>query len=90
MSNYQGPATLIVGAIEISVVATLSGDRSGGAGAWGGSVQTEGAADGLYEPSADDGMRIRLPDGREGSVLATRTAIGSGRMRISGSGDIPF
>ncbi|MFF2525821.1 hypothetical protein [Streptomyces liangshanensis] len=35
-------------------------------------------------------VTIRLPDGQEGVVVATTTAIGSGRLRISGNGVIPF
>lgn len=90
MSNYQGPATLIAGDSSIEVVATLSGSRSGDVRQWGGSAQTDEVAEGFFAAMEGGGVTIRLPDGREGEVVATHTAIGSGRLRISGNGVIPF
>ncbi|MEE1801822.1 DUF4873 domain-containing protein [Streptomyces sp. NPDC101062] len=90
MSNYQGPATLVAGASEIQVEATLSGSLDGETWQWGGSVQT-GDAEEAAGPALDSAdLRIRFPDGREGPVVATHTAIGSGRLKVSGSGEIPF
>ncbi|MFJ4919467.1 DUF4873 domain-containing protein [Streptomyces sp. NPDC088725] len=89
MSNYQGPATLVAGDSEIEVEATLSGSRAG-AVQWGGSVQTGGTTADFFAAMEKDDVRIRLPDGREGAVAVTHTTIGSGRLRVSGSGAIPF
>ncbi|MET9480571.1 DUF4873 domain-containing protein [Streptomyces sp. SID3212] len=90
MSNYQGPATLIAGDSAIEVVATLSGSRSGDVRQWGGSAQTGEVAEGFLAAMESGDVTIRLPDGQEGVVVATTTAIGSGRLRISGNGVIPF
>lgn len=90
MSNYQGPATLVAGGSEMSVHATLSGSLSGQVQQWGGSVQTDDTADDFFLHMEEDDVTIRLPDGREGAVVATHTAIGSGRLRVSGSGATPF
>ncbi|MFJ2111886.1 MULTISPECIES: DUF4873 domain-containing protein [unclassified Streptomyces] len=90
MSNYQGPATLVAGESEVQVEATLSGSRVGETRQWGGSVQTEDAGEGFELALDGADLRIRFPDGRERPVVATRTAIGSGRLRVSGSGEIPF
>jgi hypothetical protein len=90
MSNYQGPATLIAGESEIEVRATLSASLSGDVREWGGSVQTDDATGDFLSAMDQDGLRIRFPDGREAPVAATRTAIGSGRLRVSGSGTVPF
>ncbi|MFI5755600.1 DUF4873 domain-containing protein [Streptomyces sp. NPDC051569] len=94
MSNYQGPATLVAGGSEIDVVATLSGSLSGAERQWGGSVQTghatEDAGDAFYAAMESDGVTIRFPDGRESTVKAAQTAIGSGRLRVWGTGTIPF
>lgn len=90
MSNYQGPATLIAGAAQLEVHATLSGSRAGQAEEWGGSAQTDGSSDDFFTALANDSAKLRLPDGREGDVIAKRTAIGSGRLKISGSGPSPF
>lgn len=90
MSNYQGPATLIAGESAIDVHATLSSSRSGEVREWGGSVQTGGATEDFFVAMEHDAVRLRLPDGREGVVVATRTAIGSGRLRVRGNGAIPF
>ncbi|MFD5031375.1 DUF4873 domain-containing protein [Streptomyces sp. NPDC058220] len=90
MSNYQGPATLVAGESEIEVHATLSASLSGAVRQWGGSVQTSDAGEAFYAALDSDDVKIRFPDGREGTVVATHTAIGSGRLRVSGSGTIPF
>ncbi|AVZ71719.1 hypothetical protein SLUN_05460 [Streptomyces lunaelactis] len=90
MSNYQGPATLIAGGAQIEVVATLSGGRSGPGSEWGGSVQTDSAAQDLCSSMNNNEVKLRLPDGREGDVVATSTAIGSGRLKVSGRGPMPF
>jgi hypothetical protein len=90
MSNYQGPAVLIAPGAEFAVEATLSAARSGSVGEWGGSVQTDDPAEDFYAAIDGGQVKIRLPDGSEGDVVATRTAIGSGRLRVSGSGPTPF
>jgi hypothetical protein len=90
MSNYQGPATLIAGESTIEVHATLSSSRSGEVRQWGGSVQTGDAAEDFFAAMEKDDVRLRLPDGQEGVVVATHTAIGSGRLRVTGNGAIPF
>ncbi|MEV8389883.1 MULTISPECIES: DUF4873 domain-containing protein [unclassified Streptomyces] len=90
MSNYQGPATLVAGDSEIAVEATLCASLSGEVRQWGGSVQTVDAGEALRAALAGGDVRIRFPDGQEGAVVATHTAIGSGRLRVSGSGTIPF
>jgi hypothetical protein len=90
MSNYQGPATLIAGDSEIEVKATLSASLSGDVRQWGGSVQTDDAAGDFLAAMDKDDVRIRFPDGQEGAVVATHTAIGSGRLRVTGSGSVPF
>ncbi|MCX4825006.1 DUF4873 domain-containing protein [Streptomyces sp. NBC_01142] len=90
MSNYQGPAVLIAAGSHFEVHATLSAARSGAHGGWGGSVQTDDPAEDFYTALERGQVKIRLPDGREGDVVATRTAIGSGRLRVSGSGPTPF
>ncbi|MBT2490796.1 DUF4873 domain-containing protein [Streptomyces sp. ISL-96] len=89
MSNYQGPAVLITGDVEIDVVATLSGGRAELA-EWGGSAQTDRATEEFFAAMEGDHATLRLPDGREATVLAKRTAIGSGRLKISGVGPLPF
>ncbi|MDJ0462315.1 DUF4873 domain-containing protein [Streptomyces sp. H27-C3] len=90
MSNYQGPATLIAGDSKIEVEATLSSGPSGALSQWGGSVQTREAAEDFYTAMKDVDVSLLLPGGEECPVVATPTAIGSGRLRISGSGTIPF
>ncbi|MGX1881753.1 DUF4873 domain-containing protein [Streptomyces sp. NPDC055287] len=89
MSNYQGPAVLITGNAQIDVVATLSGGRSG-ALEWGGSAQTDQVPEEFYAVMDSGQVTLRLADGREAAVVAKRTAIGSGRLKISGIGSIPF
>lgn len=89
MSNYQGPAVLIAGGVEIDVIATLSGGRAGSA-EWGGSAQTDKVTDGFYAAMDSGRVTLRLPDGQETDVVAKSTAIGAGRLKISGSGVIPF
>ncbi|MEU3183094.1 DUF4873 domain-containing protein [Streptomyces sp. NPDC006923] len=90
MSNYQGPATLVAGDSEIEVEATLSASLSGAVRQWGGSVQTSEAGEDFYAALDSADVKIRFPDGQEGTVVATHTAIGSGRLRVSGTGAIPF
>jgi hypothetical protein len=90
MSNYQGPATLIAGESTIEVHATLSSSRSGEVRQWGGSVQTGDVTEAFFAAMENGDVTLRLPDGKEGVVVATHTAIGSGRLRVTGNGTIPF
>jgi hypothetical protein len=90
MSNYQGPATLVAGDSEIQVEATLSASLSGEVRQWGGSLQTGEMEEDLAAALASGDLRIRFPGGQEGAVVATPTAIGNGRLRVYGSGTIPF
>lgn len=90
MDSYQGNATLLVGDTEIPVTAELEADRSGPFDDWGGRVRTSDSDEDFYLAMDSDEVKIRLEDGREGTVVPTGTSVGSGVLTVSGSGPIPF
>jgi uncharacterized protein DUF4873 len=90
MSTYRGPATLVAGDYEIDVETELSASRAGEERQWGGRVQTSGVPEPFAAAMEGGDVTLRFPDGEERAVLATHTAIGSGLLRVTGTGTVPF
>lgn len=89
MRIYDGPVTLILDdGTEVPAVAALS-ERRGLHGTWGGAVRTADG-DALYRLGLQVNGRLRFPDGREAGFVAGDQQLESGRMPVSGEGDVPF
>jgi hypothetical protein len=92
MGQFNTRATLITDEGEVDINASLWSRRNpGGLGEWGGTA-TMPVAD---APLTNSGQAtIRMPDGREGTVLITSTRMGSesplARLELTGSGKPPF
>lgn len=99
--NYYGPATLVAADLAASVVADLrieygtfemlndSGHvtRERGRKEWLGSLQCD--ADGSLWATLNASPKLRLPDGREGTFVAS-TMSSDGHIEIQGTGPAPF
>ncbi|GEB48204.1 MULTISPECIES: DUF4873 domain-containing protein [Streptomyces] len=83
---YRGPATLLTGAAEVPVDVALFTEESGAERAWSGTVRPEGEQR-LWVELEGDTARLRLPDGRMGTV--TLLGSGWGPVEVSGEGPLP-
>ena len=85
-SFYRGPAKLICGAVETEVDAALFTEPEGPGQPWSGTLRAMGE-ESLYAEFVTDVCRLRLPDGREGSVRILGS--GFGPVEIAGEGTPP-
>jgi hypothetical protein len=100
--TYQGPATVVAPGLAISVEADLRVEyqafetvndngwviRERGLKEWLGTVEAD--PDETFWELLGKTVKLRLPDGREGSFLPGGTTVGTGRMEIHGAGPAPF
>ena len=87
--SYEGPANLHLGDAEIAVTADLSTYRDGRFNAWEGTLHLTDAADSFHDYFEAGSATIRMPDGREATVVL-RDAGYSGTVEIQGSSVPPF
>lgn len=83
---YRGPALLLTGAAEIPVETALFTERRGPENPWSGTVRATGDKP-LWADLNGDTARLRLPDGRQGTV--TVQGSGFGAVEVSGTGPPP-
>ncbi|WP_406300089.1 hypothetical protein OG948_33555 [Embleya sp. NBC_00888] len=92
--TYQGPATIVVDEVEIPVSADLRVEAPSQAlPGWRGSLQADSPNEDLWPVAvrnAPGNPSLRLPDGSTGEFVATNMSMGSGSLRIVGSGPAPF
>jgi hypothetical protein len=86
--TYRGPATIIVDRVETTVFADLMRHDEFDDG-WLGVLDADLVAD-FDALTAGRTARIRLPCGREGDLGPDRTALGTARVAVVGSGAAPF
>lgn len=91
-NHYEGYAVLVADGLEFDVAASLSTQGgSSGLRSWDGQVQAgrEGAG---WEVFNAGSATLRMPDGREGSIIVTYVdpISGAGSMLVQGSGAPPF
>ncbi|MEV6299215.1 DUF4873 domain-containing protein [Actinoplanes sp. NPDC051861] len=87
--TYEGPAVLVTSSHEIAVEVALRVDQIRGLATWHGDVTADPTEDFWSVLQARQG-RLRLPNGAEGMFIPARTVIGSGQLKITGSGTAPF
>jgi hypothetical protein len=85
---FRGRAVLVVEGVEHEVFADLHQyEDSGGLRSWYGSLSSE-AVD-WFPLMGADGLRLRLPNGREGVVLVTGHAVPSRVVTVRGTAQHP-
>ncbi|MGW8380497.1 hypothetical protein [Streptomyces sp. ODS28] len=86
-SIYRGEATLISEGVRIPVEAALYTHDRGPESTWSGTLRSVDPETPLWVELEGDTARIRLPDGREGSVLIQGS--GFGPVQVAGDGPEP-
>lgn len=89
--SYVGPAVLVTGNEGgLAVDAVLRDEQARGLRSWSGHVTATSPGEDFWSVIEDGSGVLRLPDGQEGQFVPAGTDLGSGRLRITGSGPAPF
>ncbi|WP_436777592.1 hypothetical protein [Yinghuangia sp. YIM S09857] len=90
-STYQGSTHIVLGDFEIAVMAELHMEVSPGLAGWRGILEADDPNEDFNEViRAEGNPTFRLADGRTGEFVPTNTSVGTGVLRITGSGPKPF
>lgn len=95
MSTYQGPAVVAINGKDIPVTVNLRSNETNGRETWGGAIRAVGD-NGLTDLLNAGQAPLRMPDGREGSIILRSSGVGAadGSATLAiifvGSGDAPF
>lgn len=89
MRSYRGPALVYCGGAAIGeVIANLNADAAVGQEVWYGALDT-GSKGGDLHRFRRDVLRLRLPDGHEGTMQLTGLDL-RGAAGVKGTGPAPF
>jgi hypothetical protein len=92
--TYQGPAVVLFDGAEYpaEVDFEITIERNNHIDvrkSWDGYIDSDPAI-GWFDSSTGGEAAVRMPDGREGRVIATAGSLGSGRVEVQGTGPAPF
>lgn len=90
---YNGPATIVVGNLEIPATVSLAKRIVGNIPEWDGTVSVAEEHVNTFEAAVwdlTDHLQVRVPEGREGNAIIRQMNAGSGHAVLSGSGPAPW